>query len=284
MNADIEHINIFIAYSRKDAKYMDKLRTHLTPLELSGAAKIWCDGEIAPGTNWEEEIKKYLFSADITLLLISANSFNSDYFYHEEMAKALQRHQEEEAIVIPVILSDCIWEITELKHLQALPKDGEPIDHWSKEDSAYADIVRGVYKSVELIRDRRNQIKIEREAKEKEKLEKERLLKEGEIVETVSIHIPKTMGDDYKGDLGSRNILRRPNLSSIIRQNGRIVIYVCADKYGRVVKAQAVMSQSTIKDKKTLLMAAGMVKNEMRFSPGKGTDCMYYKIRIQGVD
>lgn len=158
MNTNTKHINIFIAYSRKDDKYLDKLRTHFSPLELSGTVKIWYDGEIAPGTNWEEEIKKYLLHADITLLLISANSFNSDYFYHKEMTKALQRHQEEEAIVIPVILSDCMWEITDLKHLQALPKDGKPIDLWTKEDSAYADIVRGVYRNVELIRDRQKAV------------------------------------------------------------------------------------------------------------------------------
>ena len=86
------------------------------------------------------------------------------------------------------------------------------------------------------------------------------------------------------GDLGGRNILRRPKLNSIAKQDGRITIYVCADKYGRIVKAQAVKSQSTIKDKNILLAAAQAVKSEMRFSPGRGTDCMYYKVKIEGTE
>lgn len=84
------------------------------------------------------------------------------------------------------------------------------------------------------------------------------------------------------GDLGKRNILRRPNLNEIVEQDGVIVLYLCADKYGRVMKVQAVRSQSTIKDASVLLAAAKAVKSEMKFSPGKGTDCMYYKVQIDG--
>lgn len=83
------------------------------------------------------------------------------------------------------------------------------------------------------------------------------------------------------GDLGKRNILRHPNLNEVVEQDGLIVLYLCADKYGRVMKAQAVRSQSTIKDPGILLAAARAAKIQMKFSPGKGTDCMYYKMQIE---
>ena len=83
------------------------------------------------------------------------------------------------------------------------------------------------------------------------------------------------------GNLGERAILKRPNLDSI-EQEGTIVLYLCADKYGRVIKAQAARSQSTIKDENVLLTAAKAAKTEMKFSPGKRTDCMYYTIKIEG--
>jgi len=82
------------------------------------------------------------------------------------------------------------------------------------------------------------------------------------------------------GDLGQRNILRHPKLDETA-QDGLIVLYLCADKYGRVIKVQAVRSQSTIKDKDILLAAAKAAKKDMKFSPGKRTDCMYYKMQVE---
>jgi formylglycine-generating enzyme required for sulfatase activity len=156
MKATQKDINVFIAYSRKDTSYLDKLRIYLKPLHRNKTIKIWYDGEIAPGTVWEDQIKIHLHKADIILLLVSANSLASDYFYDREMTEAMERHSRNETIVVPVILSDCTWELTDLANLQALPKDGKPIVHWSDESSAYANIVRGLDKSIKVVRQRRN--------------------------------------------------------------------------------------------------------------------------------
>lgn len=83
------------------------------------------------------------------------------------------------------------------------------------------------------------------------------------------------------GDLGQRKILRRPNLDNLVKQDQFAVIYICADKYGRVIKAQPVPSKSTIKDEKVLNKLAVKVKREMKFSPGKQQDCMYYRVEIR---
>lgn len=92
---DPQPIKIFIAYSIQDKKYLEGLNTHLIPLCRSNKnINIWDDGEIMPGTKWEEEIKNRLNNA--------------------EMKDALERHQENEDSVIPIILSDCGWGILEL--------------------------------------------------------------------------------------------------------------------------------------------------------------------------
>jgi len=44
-----EFVSVFIAYSRKDSKYLDELRKYLKPLELNKLIKFWYDGEIKPG-------------------------------------------------------------------------------------------------------------------------------------------------------------------------------------------------------------------------------------------
>lgn len=133
---------IFIAYSRKDSILMEKLRTHLRPLERVKMAKIWYDGIIEAGKDWEKEIKNHLHSADIILLLISADFIDSDYCYDDEMMDALKKEERNEAKVIPIILRPCAWSFSPFAKLQVLPKDGKPvIEH---EDYAFTEIVETV--------------------------------------------------------------------------------------------------------------------------------------------
>ncbi|MFK7770985.1 MAG: hypothetical protein AB8F94_02555 [Saprospiraceae bacterium] len=64
MKVTNQNINIFIAYSRKDIKYLEQLAIHLKPLERKSNIEIWYDGKIEAGSIWEEEIKKHLHGAD----------------------------------------------------------------------------------------------------------------------------------------------------------------------------------------------------------------------------
>lgn len=142
-------VEIFIAYSRRDANLLEEFRIHLRPLERMGKAKIWYDGKIEPGTVWEEAIKRHLHGSDIILLLLSANALASDYFYDQEVADALARHDRGEARVVPLILRSCAWRATRLADLQAIPKDGKPVVSWPDRDNAYADAVDSLWKLIE---------------------------------------------------------------------------------------------------------------------------------------
>lgn len=171
MTPNNQHIKVFISYVHKDKNYLDNLRTHLTPLERNKTIEIWDDGEIIPGAEWKNEIKTHLETADIILLLVSAESLASDFFHHEEMMKALERHHKREAVVIPVILSTCGWKFTELKNLQALPKEGKPVKNWIDKSKAYNSIVAGLRKSAEQIK--QNRTEIHKVHKEKERTNKD---------------------------------------------------------------------------------------------------------------
>jgi len=83
------------------------------------------------------------------------------------------------------------------------------------------------------------------------------------------------------GDLNNRKILRTVNPDKWTYPKGKVVVYICADKYGRVIKAEPIGNQSTIKDKAILSQVAVRLKKMMKFSPGKITDCMYYTLRRQ---
>ena len=60
MENNQEQIKIFIAYSREDISYLQKLRKYLSVLKRGNSVKIWYDGEIKPGTRWNNEIKTHL--------------------------------------------------------------------------------------------------------------------------------------------------------------------------------------------------------------------------------
>jgi TIR domain len=146
--------SVFIAYSRKDIDFLTELRTFLRPLEQNKGVEIWYDGEIVGGEVWEDSIKRALHGADIILLLVSANSLASDYFYGKEVKEAMERHQAHTCTVIPVILKPCGWEDTELASLQALPKDGMAITLWENRDQAYKSVFDGLKVAIQ-----KNQVK-----------------------------------------------------------------------------------------------------------------------------
>lgn len=150
---------VFIAYSRKDVDLMSRLRTHLKILERNNLIDVWSDSEIEAGKNWDNEIKKKLFKADIILLLISADFIASDYCYEEEMKLALKQHEERKSIVIPIILKECLWKQTLLGGFQALPNEGKPITHgdWTSIDIPLNGVVRELMSLIVNLSDNRNE-------------------------------------------------------------------------------------------------------------------------------
>ena len=143
-------LQIFIAYARKDTAFLEEFRIQLKPLERSRKVTIWYDGEIEPGAEWEDSIKKHLHEADIIIMMVSPDAIASDYFYEKEMKDALQRHHAGTATVVPFIIRPCAWQRnTPLGKLQALPKDGKAVTRWDDRDFAYANAVRAIEDMVE---------------------------------------------------------------------------------------------------------------------------------------
>ena len=95
---------LFYSYSHEDERFRQRLQKHLAPLKREGVLDDWQDREIAAGAEWAVEIVKNLDAADIILLLISADFIASDFCWSKEMARALERHTQGTARVIPVIV------------------------------------------------------------------------------------------------------------------------------------------------------------------------------------
>ena len=144
-------ISIFYSYSHRDEKLRDRLAAHLSLLKREGAISEWHDRKITAGREWEGQIDAHLDSAQIVLLLISADFLASDYCYDVEMTRALERHDAREAQVIPIILKPVDWEKSRFGKLLAFPKDGKPVTEWSNRDAAFKNIAQAIRKAVSEI-------------------------------------------------------------------------------------------------------------------------------------
>ena len=101
--------SVFFSYSHKDEALRDQLETHLALLKNQGLIDAWHDRRILAGSEVDDAIFDKLDSADVILLLVSADFLSSSYCYSREMQRAMERHAAREARVIPVILRHCDW-------------------------------------------------------------------------------------------------------------------------------------------------------------------------------
>jgi hypothetical protein len=104
-----EGIEVFISYSHKDELLWNELEKHLSILKRQKLILTWFDRKIGAGEEWKGQIDEHLDSAQVILLLISADFLASDYCYDIEMIHAMERHESGEARVIPIILRPVDW-------------------------------------------------------------------------------------------------------------------------------------------------------------------------------
>ena len=183
-----EALDIFISYSRRDEALKDELvNFHLKRLQQEGKIRTWQDRDIEAGAEWATEIKANLEKADIVLLLTTSSFLVSEYCYETEMKRAIQRHYEGTAKVIPIILKPCTWEDSPFSQLQVLPQDGKPITRWEDRDEAFVNVEKGIRRVVDALNAERQQAEaakaweaeeLKRQQEEAARLERERLERE----------------------------------------------------------------------------------------------------------
>ena len=149
-------LKIFYCYARKDKPLREEMDLHLSTLKRLNHVITWADHEITPGEDWANSIDSHLNDADIIFLLVSPNFMGSDYCYGIEMRRALERHEQKQARVIPIILRPVDWEDAPFSRLQVLPTNALPVTSWADRDAAFADIVKNLRP---MIKELRNQLK-----------------------------------------------------------------------------------------------------------------------------
>ncbi len=119
--------SIFVSYSHKDKRWLERLQTHLRPLERDRSIDVWSDLMIKPGDGWEDEIRSAIGRAGVAILLVSANFLASDFAMEEEVPRLLRSAEENGAIIMPLIVGPSLFSKSSLASFQAVNSPQSPL-------------------------------------------------------------------------------------------------------------------------------------------------------------
>lgn len=131
---------VFFSYAHQDKWWRDELEKHLSNLKYRGLISTWYDQDIVAGEEWDQQTEKYLNTAQIVLLLISADFMASPSCYGKEMQRALERHELKEADVLPILLRAVHYQDAPFAKLRMLPASRIPLKHWGDPEEAFVEI------------------------------------------------------------------------------------------------------------------------------------------------
>lgn len=124
---------VFISYSHKNARWLERLQVHFAPFERQGKIVRWDDTMIAPGSKWQEEISRALASAKVAIPLVSAEFLASDFIVNEELPQLLSAAENDGVVIIPLILSPCAFnEVEDLAQFQSINPPTQPLTALNK--------------------------------------------------------------------------------------------------------------------------------------------------------
>ncbi|HEU5382889.1 MAG TPA: tetratricopeptide repeat protein, partial [Ktedonobacteraceae bacterium] len=144
MDTPFAPIEVFYASAEADTLLLEQLERHLSILRHEGQITTWHRRQTVAGSDWQEELDQHLNTASLILLLISPDFLASNYQHGVELQRAMQRHNANEACVIPIVLRACDWEGASFDKLQVVPRNGKAITSWRNSDEAFAEVAREI--------------------------------------------------------------------------------------------------------------------------------------------
>lgn len=119
---------IFISYSHKDKEWMQRLQIHLKPLVRNEKIEAWDDTQIKAGDKWKDKILNKLSTANVAILLISADFLASDFIVNNELPAILKKAEYSGLKIISIILKPSLFDNTsDLSAFQTINPPSMPL-------------------------------------------------------------------------------------------------------------------------------------------------------------
>jgi hypothetical protein len=143
---------VFISYSHKDAKWLEKLKQFLRPLEDQQLIRVWDDTEIRTGSDWLGDIGKALESARVAVFLITQNFLDSPFIREKELPKLIEAANNRGCLIFWIQVSSTTFEDSPLAKFQGAIPPNTPLDLMSdaEQSKVLADIYRKMKAAVSV--------------------------------------------------------------------------------------------------------------------------------------
>jgi len=125
------------------------LKRQLAPLVRTNKITLFDQNDILPGEDSDSKMRDELAGADLILMLVSANFTANDNIWKDEIPKAMELHESGNAIVIPILINQCIWDIMPFSMLNSLPGKALFVSDFADRNAAWLEVTKGVMRVIE---------------------------------------------------------------------------------------------------------------------------------------
>ncbi len=135
-----------------DESLRTQLAAYLHPFVQKEGIVEWYEQLIPPGADVVRTRREAWRSAEVLILLLSADYFLSEACDADEVRYALERRQRGQLLIIPILLRPCDWQSTFAAHLQCLPRDGQPVTTQENQEAALFEVTQEIRRQVAALK------------------------------------------------------------------------------------------------------------------------------------
>ena len=149
---DTGAVKIYTIYADEDKIHKQRLDTQLAAYKRSRLMDVWDKDRINASPEFiQQEIDKYIDTAQIILLLVSPN-FSASEECVLDMERAMLRRKDHKTIVIPIYIRPVEWPKSPFEGLLSLPRDKRPVTSWPKADEAWYSVAVDIRRACDGLR------------------------------------------------------------------------------------------------------------------------------------
>ena len=140
-------LKLFTSYSHQDERHFKNFKKHLITLKRNKIIDDFDDYKLTAGDLVDNELYDMIEKSDLIVFLISIDFINSEYCFNQELKQALDRLDNDEIRIIPIVVEKCKWQNTILGKYLSATKNGEPVSKYDDENDAWCEVIESIEKS-----------------------------------------------------------------------------------------------------------------------------------------